>query len=146
MVIASPRQTHRNLQTVPSEWPDALDHLRMIAQAIRQLQLRARAYPVTVISVTANYTMNDIDVLIKGDATAGDITVTLLSAKAREGRRIIVKKTDSSANLVTIDPDGSETLDGAATISLTQQNAVREYISDGANWQLIGAVGNATGL
>lgn len=128
------------------DWGDAREHRTLLARAIRQLQERLRRHPIEVVTVTADYTMVDIDSLILMDATAGNRTVTLLTAAGREGRRVIVKKTDSSANLVTIDPAGAEKIDDAATIALTQINASREMMSDGTNWVLISAIGNATAL
>jgi hypothetical protein len=146
MVIASPRTGFRGQPLTPTAWPDEKEHLRLLAEAIRTLQETSRIYPVGIKSVTDNYTMTDLNLMILANATSTAITVTLQTAAARPGRRIIVKKTDSSNNLVTIDPAGSETLDGATTIALSQVNAVREYISDGTNWRLVAAIGNATEL
>ena len=146
MVIASPRAAFRGLSVVPTDWENSKDHLRLIANALRQLQEFSRKHPMEVVSASAAYTMVDIDLLILADATSAAFTVTLLTAAGREGRRIIVKKTDASENIVTIDAAGSETLDGATTVGLTQKNAVREYVSDGTNWRLISAIGNANQL
>lgn len=118
----------------------------MLALGERQLQERSLKHPIATRTITANDTMIDTDILVKGNAAGGNITYTLLTAAGREGRRIIVKKIDATDNLVTIDAAGTETLDGALTISLTQKNACREYISDGTNWQLVAAFGNATSL
>jgi len=146
MVIASPRADFRGLTPVPSEGENPVDLARTHANAIRQIQERARLLPVAVVSVSAAYTMVDIDALILCDATSAAFTVTLLTAAARTGRRIIVKKTDTTDNIVTIDAAGSETLDGATTVGLMQKNAMREYMSDGTNWRLVGAIGNANAL
>jgi len=144
MALGSPRADFRGFRQVPEEWPDSREHRILLAKAIQQLQGIVRHHPVQVVSLTASYTMVDIDSLILGDATAGNITVTLLTAAGREGREIYVKKIDSSSFTVTIDAAGSETLDGSTTTVLTQENAVRGYKSDGTNWRLISAVGNAT--
>ena len=146
MSIASPRAVARNLQSVPQDWSDEREHLRLVSNAARQLQERSLRHPIEVVSTAISYTMTDDDLLVLGNASAGDIVVLLLTAASRKGRRIIVKKTDSSDNLVTIDPAGSETLDGATTVGLTQLNAAREYVSDGTNWQLVSAIGNANSL
>ena len=146
MVLTSPRSAAITLASVPSEWKDEEEHRKILAGGIRQLQGRSRMYPVVVMAVSANYTMTDEDALVEMDATAGNRTVTLLTAASREGRRIVVKKTDASDNLVIIDGAGSETLEGSLTVSLTQKGSTREYISDGENWKLISAIGNATTL
>jgi hypothetical protein len=144
VAVASPRKTFRGLRQVPLEWED--DQLILLARAVQQLQERSRQHPVEVVTVTSSYTVLDPDLLILANASSGDVTVTLQTAAGRERRRVIVKKTDTSSNLVIIDPDGSETIDGSSTISLTQKNAVREMMSDGTNWRLISALGNATAL
>ena len=146
MVITSPRASFRALSPVPTEWDDQRDHSRIIANALKQLQERIRLHPVEVVTATADYTMVDIDLMILGNATVAAFTVTLLTAAGREGRRIIVKKIDATENIVTIDAAGSETLDGYTTAGLTQLNSVREYVSDGTNWRLVSAVGNANAL
>lgn len=146
MVIASPRKNARPMQSVPQEWADPRDHARIMANATLALQARAILHPVEVVTVTANYTMTDVDVMIVGDATSGNITITLLTAAGREGRDITVKKSDASVNLVTIDAEGAETLDGSLTVGLSSKNAVRIYKSDGVNWQLVSALGNANVL
>lgn len=65
-------------------------------------------------------------------------TVTLLAAAtAGVGFEVIVKKTDGSANTVTIDADAAETIDGATTYVLRlKDNAVR-LRSDGVNWRVV---------
>jgi hypothetical protein len=57
---------------------------------------------------------------VLADASSGAVTVTL-PAVASSGLDISIKKTDASVNAVTIDPDGAETVDGAATLDLTSQ-------------------------
>jgi hypothetical protein len=145
MVVASPRTQFRGAAPIIADDPES-DFERRTVAALRQLQEHMLLFPTGIRTLTASATMIDTDALILANATSGDVTVTLLTAKARTGRDIFVKKTDSSANAVIIDPEGSETLDGAATISLLSQNAVRGYRSDGTNWRLISSLGNASGL
>ena len=140
----SPRKGYRNVRTTPLQFSDP--DLLMIAQGLEQVQERIRRHPIEVVSVTASYTMLDIDLIVKMNATDGARTVFLPTAKARKGRRAGVKKIDSSINGVLISPDGTETIDGSSTITLTQENAYREMVSDGTNWVLTGAIGNATAL
>jgi len=140
MVIASPRASMRRFLPVPSDWTDVEEQTRIIARALRQLQDIARRYAIEVVEPTANYTMVDEDALIAADATAGNVTVTLLSAAGREGRLVEVKKTDASANLVIVDPAGSETIDGAATVSLSAQYSLCGLRSNGVNWHRISTV------
>lgn len=60
------------------------------------------------------------------------LTLSLLdAATAEEGFYFIVK--NSGTGLVTIDPDGSETIDGAATITVRPGESAT-IICDGSNW------------
>jgi len=91
----------------------------------------------TTTSKTANYTVaeTDRDKIILVDATSGAVTIALLAAAtAGNGFQVGIKKTDSSANAVTIDGNGSETIDGSATIALSLQNEVAILISNGTSW------------
>jgi len=83
------------------------------------------------------YTVLASDCTILADATAGAITVNLPAAANNTGRVITVKKIDSSANEVTIDPNGAETLDGATTQSIGVQYTAYTMQCDGSNWFLI---------
>lgn len=89
---------------------------------------------------TAAYTVvtGDASKLINMDATTGALTVTLLAAAtATNGFEVSVKKTDSSANAVTIDGNGAETIDGATTHVLTNQNDNATLRCNGSNWFVV---------
>lgn len=85
-------------------------------------------------SKTANYTATTADDLIPCDATSGAFTVTLYSASGNAGHEITIKKTDSTFNVVTIDANASETIDGALTRRLCTQNEAITLACDGTNW------------
>ncbi len=66
----------------------------------------------------------------------GTTTLTLPKASdAGNGWAAAVKKTDS-ANVTTIDGDGSETIDGTTTRTLNDQNETIVIVSDGTNWRI----------
>jgi len=85
----------------------------------------------TVKNISANYTAADGEALAV-DASAGAVTITLPSPSS--GARVRVKKTDASSNTVTVQPSGSETIDGASSHTISQKNEAYEYVSDGTNW------------
>ena len=85
----------------------------------------------TVKSVNANYTASDGEIVLV-DASGGAVTITLPSPS--NGARVRVKKIDSSNNTVTVQPSGSETIDGASSHTISQQYETYEYVSDGTNW------------
>ena len=73
-----------------------------------------------VISITANYSPTIYDKLILANATSGAVTVTLPDPAEAGNAVIEVKKTDSSANTVTISHP-TATIDGAANKVLSYQ-------------------------
>ena len=93
------------------------------------------AYPVK--AVTANYQVLVTDQTILVDATAGPVTVTLISS-AWTPNTYTIKKTDSSANAVTIAVVSGEHIDGATTQTLTTQwqkiTVVPARVSSNWNW------------
>ena len=90
-----------------------------------------------VLTKTAAYTIEEDDDVILGDATAAAFTVTLPKATLFEGRRFTVKKIDASVNAVTLDGDGSETIDGALTVALAVQYEALEVLSNGTGWVIV---------
>lgn len=90
-------------------------------------------------TVTANTSINRLDDLLYVDCTAGDITITMETAVGADGRPHTIMKSDSSANSVIIDGNGSETINGAATYEIApRQNAGVHLKAQGGNWLLTG--------
>src|SRR6185437_682206 len=75
------------------------------------------------VTKTANYTALTTDQVILADATAGNIVITLPAASSEGARELFVKKIDSSANTVRIAAAGTDTIDGAASVTLSLQYA-----------------------
>lgn len=73
------------------------------------------------------------------DATAGNITITLPTAVGTYVMFSFVRK-DASANTVTIDGNGSETINGALTYALASQYSAVTIMSDGANWFIVNKI------
>lgn len=71
------------------------------------------------------------------NAASNNINIEIASSIANEGRKVTVKKTDSSANTVTVSTEGSENIDGAATFVLYSQNEAVTIVSDGSNWFIV---------
>jgi hypothetical protein len=91
-------------------------------------------------SKTATYTADATDYTIFCDATSGAITIDLPSASATgaTGRVYVIKKTDNSGNAVTVDPNSTQTIDGATTYVLSAQYKYVTIQSNGTNWFIIG--------
>ena len=86
-------------------------------------------------SVTTNTTITQTSGLVTLVVTCSstDITIYLPTAAANEASYNIIK-VDSTANKVIIDPDGSETIDGASTMYIYDQWNFLQIQSDGTNW------------
>lgn len=91
----------------------------------------------SIVAKTAAYTLTSLDYTVTGDATSAAFTLTLPTAVGITGRIYVLKKIDSSINIVTVDADGSETIDGALTYDLTDEGESITIQSDGANWIII---------
>lgn len=74
--------------------------------------------------------------LFRCDATAGAVVLDLPDAEDFSSRILHFKKIDS-ANTVTIQGIGGQTIDGAADFDLTTQWDSVTIISDGENWLII---------
>lgn len=96
----------------------------------------------TVEYITVSKTLttdgNDDASVFLCDCTSGDLTFNLpVALDFGIGNQLTIKKTDSSANTVTIVPDGSETIHGDVSLILTSQWDSPRLLSDGANWYII---------
>jgi len=122
------------------------DHIRLLKSVLKSTfpdASRAFKFEKT-LSKTAAYTtvLGDDRTLILCDATTAAFTVTLLAAAtAKDGHVLAFKKTDSSANAVTIDGAGAETIDGATTLVLSSQYDAALLYCDGSNWHILVQVG-----
>ncbi len=87
--------------------------------------------------VTASDSLSDVDRGVFADATAAAIVLALPAAN--DPYEIVIKKTDSSVNTVTINPDVGDLIEGAASYVLSAQyNYVRLATDEGTNWFIIG--------
>jgi hypothetical protein len=89
-------------------------------------------------SKTENYTMLSTDYVVRCDASGGGFTITLPTASGIAGAIYTIIRTDvdNSTNIVTVDANGSQTIDGMLTWRLyTDEKLV--IMSDGSNWVTI---------
>ena len=84
---------------------------------------------------TATYTAKGGDRLI-GVNRAGVVTVTLPTAQVNKGRSYTIKDESGAAatNNITVDTEGSENIDGAATDTISDDYGAKTYYSDESNW------------
>jgi hypothetical protein len=98
-----------------------------------------RSTPPRYTAVATTYTTLQRDSFVACDATSGAFTITLLTAVGCAGLTQTFKKTDSSANAVTIDASSTQTIDGLTTYALSAQYSWLTIVSNGANWLISGA-------
>lgn len=85
---------------------------------------------------SAGYTMTAADYCVDVSGAAGAVVITLPAAAGITGTVYVIKNSDA-AQTVTIDGNGAETIDGAATVAMSAQYQFRMIISDGTNWKVI---------
>jgi len=88
-------------------------------------------------AVSTTMTQNDYVLMVIG--AGGAVTVTLPSVTALQPGRPYTVYKDNAAQTITIDPAGSETIDGGATTTLlTGQVHAKTFVSNGTAWFIIG--------
>ena len=87
-------------------------------------------------SVTASDNVNPLDDLVLVDTTSGAVTMTLETAVGCDGRRHLFIKTNAGANALTIAGNGTETINGSASVASTGQYDTFKVISNGTNWNI----------
>ena len=93
---------------------------------------------LTVASISSATTASGTVDLYLCDTSGGAFTLTLPTASGITGKVYQIKYTDSGfANALTIDGDGSETIDGSTTTTLNTQGETLKIVSDGTNWQIL---------
>lgn len=93
---------------------------------------------LAVANVTGTYTATIDNDLILCDATGGTFTVNLPTAVGITGKRFWIRRQDTvTTSIVTIDPFGAQTIDGASTFAIYYQGEEIEIVSDGTNWVIL---------
>jgi len=80
--------------------------------------------------VSANYTITLEDHTVLVDCTSGALTITLPKAYDAFEYEFRIMKVDAGGNAVTVDGNGSETINGATTLSLASQYSAATIQSD----------------
>jgi len=89
-------------------------------------------------AVSGTYTTLDTDTVITANTNGGAFTITLITAVGNTGLTYTIKKIGTDTNLVTIDGNGSQTIEGAANLGLMTPGEYVTLTSDGANWLVVG--------
>jgi hypothetical protein len=123
-------------------WPVKYDHVQLTNSAsVPQSVLNndPNLYR-TVTAATYNVTTGN-DYTLACNAASNAITPTLpVCSSIPAGWTYILKKTDASANAVTVTPNGTDKIETAANYVLSAQNKFARVVNDGvSNWQVTGS-------
>jgi len=109
--------------------------LKSITDATTGIAYKAKVRQVT----SATDLVLNTDHTLLGNATSNAITFTLPAAGTNLNTQVVViRKVDTSANAITIDGQGSETIDGTTTIKLTQPNQTVILQAGFSTWHIVG--------
>ncbi len=89
-----------------------------------------------ITTVAANTTLDATHSVVLVDAIGAARTITLPSPAGLVGRQYTIKKTDGTANTVTVSPS-SGTIDGAGSYVLPSINKYVVVVSNGAHWWIV---------
>lgn len=124
--------------TLPTAVPSAAKSVMTFdTSGTASFEHRSIATTVSKTNSDSPYTVLATDQVILCNATSGAITVNLPAAASYSGKVLIVKKTDSSFNAVTLDGNSTETIDGSETTTLNTQYESVTIVCDGSNWHVL---------
>lgn len=110
--------------------------LTQLRQAIKRLtggNVTTVNFAVSPFALTA-----DGAGLVIVDASAGNVVLNLPAANVFAALRFQIKRIDATANTVTINRAGADTIDGATNVTLPGQGATAQFVSDGVSqWQTV---------
>lgn len=90
----------------------------------------------TMVAVAANHNAAPWEIIL-ADTTAGGFTVTLPLAATCAGKPITIKKVSGDGNVLLVDAQGAEEIDGSPSLSITGQYVSPTVVSDGTDWWII---------
>lgn len=88
-------------------------------------------------TLTTGITLTTDHEVVLVDATSGALSETLPTAVGNNGKIYFVKKIDTTTNIVTLVPNGSQTIDGVTRAYLYYPGQSIFIISDNANWRTL---------
>ena len=94
--------------------------------------------PLTAPNNT-DYTVTSADYCVLMHSLSTTRTVTIPTAQRNAGRVLVIKERDGYASSynITIATEGSETIDGSATATISADKGSLTLICDGSNWFII---------
>lgn len=105
---------------------------------LRTLQtIQEHALVLALTTKNTDYTILSTDSTIICNASTVNLTMTLPAAGTVTNQIYNIKKADATVYTIIVDGNGSETIDGASTFTLTSQWECITVQSDGSNWFIL---------
>ncbi|MCW2405035.1 hypothetical protein M2336_001664 [Sphingobium sp. B1D7B] len=108
--------------------------IRQAATVINGLNRRLGTFGSTAL-YDGNAPVADTDYLVQVDATSGPVVISLPTASP--GRQMVIKKIDASGNVVTVEADGADLIDGAASLSISTQWQSYTLMGVSGGWAIL---------
>jgi len=92
-----------------------------------------------VLIEDSEYEISDNDSIILCDTSSNSITVTIPTAQTEDGRELVIKDYggNSNTNNITVDTEGSETIDGESDITINTDYDSVTIICKNNDWYII---------
>lgn len=129
------------IETVPNGSASRSDAFAITGeQVVQALQntlhaTKSFAHGVATFTTTASLDKNQTVALC--DTGSGAFTLTLPAASGCTDRLYRIKKKSGDVNVLTVDGNGAETIDGQTTILLATPYESIDVVSDGSNWFIL---------
>jgi hypothetical protein len=94
---------------------------------------------VITVASTTTISPTQSSTLYLADSSSSSLTLTLSTSSLEVGKEVIIKDStgSSSINSITVNTEGSETIDGQASFTISSNYTSISIISDGSNWFII---------
>lgn len=100
--------------------------------------LWTKSTKLDVSLITSNsYSAKTTDVFISANCSNTNITINLPALSGLSGKVYYIKKTDSSTNIITVDANNNELIDGQLTQVINSQYDCMEVINGETEWNII---------
>lgn len=110
----------------------------ILDQWVKYLESVTDEKKINVVTIASSpYTVLTTDQVVFGDCTTGSQIHTLPPVSGNAGMRVTFKKVDATANTMTIEGDGIETIDGQLNQVIDFQYTSITMVCDGAKWLLV---------
>lgn len=129
----------KNLAVVGEPYWTTDTNTLFVFDGSQSVPVAGRTLITEVSAATYDVLLEDHILHVTYTATGAVTSITLPTAQVTSGRMLVVKDAGGNAlvNNITIDTEGGETIDGAATVVIALNYGVARLYCDGANWFVI---------